>query len=661
MKTTLLTPSLFENFFESNLEDQHNPFITQSSRSIGKNLKLKASLTAAFLWVVAFVLSYSPENYPLTNTILILVYFLAGMPSLIKTIELLSKLKVNISALMTLSAFLSFLIDSKLEGGLLLVLFSTSGSLEQAVLDKAKGALQKLNKISPSRALVLNAQGIPFEKSIKDIPVGSQILVQSGEIIPLDGIVEEGTSSVSLAQITGESEPVKKKPKDAVISGSKNYNGYLLIRTTKAYSNSTITKLIDLITQAQERRPKLQKTFNKYSERYAQSVIFLSFFFSLALPLFGLSFSGHDGSLYRSIAFLIGASPCALILALPISYLTSISTCSRNGILLKGGASLERLSECDTFVFDKTGTLTEGSLCLDKSEIIYGSISQDEALTLTASIERGTTHPIATALVKEAKKRQLTLKKVNDFENLVGKGVKGSLILADETLDVFVGNVQRTIERVEQNYQETLQKKLEQAKEEGYTLVAFHSSKHLALFWLKDRLRPEAEGLLDLLKKRHGMQTLMLTGDHKKSAQKIASQLNFDSFFADLSPEKKLEIVENLSKKQKIAMIGDGINDAPALAMSNCAISLGKIGSQSAIDASHIVLIHEDLNSLDWLLTFSKKTSKVIKQNLFLAASAIIVTSFSALLGIVPLWLAVICHEGSTLLVGLNGLRLLKK
>lgn len=661
MRTVHLTPVFFENFFESNCDDQFNPFITKNSRSFGKDLKLRASLFAAFLWLIAFVLSYLPQYLPLSNSLLILVYFLAGTPSLVRTIELLSQLRINISALMTLSAFLSFLIGSKLEGGLLLVLFSTSGSLEHAVLAKAKNSLFQLNKASPNQAMVLNAQGVPFEKSVKDIPVGSHVLVQAGETIPLDGVVIEGCSTISLAQITGESRAIKKQVDDTVISGSVNYEGYLIIKTTQPYSSSTISKLISLVTQAQERRPKLQKTFNKYSERYAQTVIALSFLFSVSLPyLLNIPFLGEEGSIYRSIAFLIAASPCALILALPISYLTSISTCSRKGILLKGGVSLERLAKCDTFIFDKTGTLTKGKLKLEKTEVLYGEIDQGTALQIAASIEIGSSHPIASALIEEAKQSELQLQAVENFENLVGCGVRASTKIKGEEIEVYIGKSQEDLELIPAFSKEMLEKKIAAAKEQAYTLAILHSKKHLALFWLKDELRPQIKKLLENLHNQ-GLSTRILTGDHHNNAEKLAKELGFSSFNAELSPEDKLKFIEQISQTNTVAMVGDGINDAPALARAHCAISMGKIGSQRAIDASHIVLMHEELYMLNWLIGFAKKTSSIIKQNLILSTVAIVATALSALFGIVPLWLAVICHEGSTLLVGLNGLRLLKK
>ena len=355
------TPAIFEEFFELGLQETVSPFLTPDSRQWGANLTLKSAILAAFLLLFAFALSFFPTVIPLSYMLLVAVYFLAGIPSLIESIEDLADFEINIDILMTLAAFSSVLIGSAMEGGLLLVLFALSGSIEDAVTSKAKSSISSLNKLSPTKASVVEADGTILERSIKDINIGTTILVKSGQVVPLDGIVIEGASSVNLVHLTGENMPVLKKLNDEVPAGARNLEGAITLTVIRTSSDSTLSRIIQLVTQAQEARPALQRWFDKLSKGYAMTIILLAFIFALALPFFlGVPFLGIEGSIYRALAFLIAASPCALIIAIPIAYLSAISICARRGILLKGGVTLDALASCSLIAFDKTGTLSYG-------------------------------------------------------------------------------------------------------------------------------------------------------------------------------------------------------------------------------------------------------------------------------------------------------------
>lgn len=623
------TPYLFDEFFSSGLEESISPFLTPSSRRWGKNLHLKSALIAATLLAISFALSFvSP---PFSHLLLLCVYFLVGIPALIASINDLKNLEINIDVLMTLAAFLALAIDSSLEGALLLVLFELSHGMEDSVSTKAKSALHSLNQIAPKFAHVIDASGVQYEKSVREIQVGEKVLVKHGEIVPLDGQVIEGISSLNLVHLTGESLPISKKVGDTVPAGARNLEAALVIQVTRTSSDSTLAKIIQLITEAQSAKPKLQRWLDQFGQHYATTIISLTFLFGIFLPfLTQMSYFGHEGSIYRALAFLIAASPCALIIATPTAYLSAISVSAKKGILLKGGITLDALASCSMIAFDKTGTLTTGELeCLAENV-------PEKALSVAFGLERQVTHPIAVSICKLATKKGVQPAAITDFKVIPGMGVEG--IAHGKRVAIgkpdWIGV---------------------SAKKEG-VLAALLFEEKTFLFQFVDQMRPHIHAMIQTLP----LTPVMLTGDHSQSAHKVANALGIGEFYANLTPEDKLDKVAQLSETRGLAMVGDGINDAPALARATVGISMGRIGSAVAVDASDVVLLNDDLHLLSWLFKKSKKTQRIVKQNLTLALGVIVFATTPALLGLVPLWLAVILHEGGTVLVGLNSLRLFR-
>lgn len=652
-------PYLFEEFFSSDFEESVSPFLTPDSKSFGKSVQLKASIAAAICLLCAFGFSF--HFHPLSHLFLVLVYFLAGSKSLIDTIEDVKKFDINIDVLMTLAAFLSILIDSALEGGLLLVLFSLSGAMEDVVERKSKSALYRLHEIAPTFAQVLTASGKIIERSIKEITVGTQLLIRPGDVIPLDGIVVKGSSFVNLVHLTGESEPISKKEQDSLQAGSLNLDGSLVLEVIKTSAESTLSRIMKLIHHAQETKPTVQKFLDRFSKPYAITIICLSFLFITTLPFFfGLPFTGNEGSIYRGLAFLIAASPCAIIIATPTAYLSSISACARKGILLKGGVSLDALSQCTLVAFDKTGTLTTGNLKCHSFKKLYGSsLSEDEALSIAATLERQAHHPIAKAITEFAATKNLLLHQVASFKAIAGYGLEACVILKNAKADVFIGNPDYILSKMPNNSEKKAF--LQQAVESThFPLCVLLIDQDLFLFIFVDELRPNLASNIDQLKKQN-LNLIMVTGDHKQSACHVGQAASIEKVYYDLRPEDKLRIITELSSKDHLAMIGDGINDAPALAKALVGISMGQVGSDTAIDASDVVLLQDDLSLLPWVFKKAKATIRIVKQNLTLALAVIVFATTPALLGLIPLWLAVILHEGGTVLVGLNSLRLLRK
>ncbi len=634
---------LFDEFFESGLEESVSPFLTPDTRLWGKNVRLKSSISSAFLLLFSFIFSFFPGQSSLSNLFLLLTFFFAGIPALISSVEDIFNLEINIDVLMTLAAFLSVLIGSGKEGALLLVLFSFSGSMEVAVRTKAKGALSALKKLAPQKAFVVQPDGTLVERSVRDISTGTHIHVKAGEVIPLDGTVIAGASSVNLVHLTGENLPVTRDVGDVVPAGGRNLEGALTLEVTHTSSDSTLARIIQLITQAQEAKPKLQRWFDSLSNRYAISIISLSFLFALTFPWFlNIPYIGKEGSIYRALAFLIAASPCALIIAIPIAYLSAVSACAKKGILLKGGMILDALAKCKTIAMDKTGTLTTGELtCLEM--ITTGD--RKTFLSIAYALERSAVHPIAHAITLFAEKENVLPANITDFLSVPGYGLKGKF----EGKEVRIGNADWLMPNDDQ---------VNAIKERGEIVTVLIWGEEYALFRFRDLLRPDIVPTLNKLKAKWGMRILMLTGDHEASARAIAEEAGLTEYYADLRPEDKLEYI---SKEENLAMVGDGINDAPSLARASVGISMGKGGSTTAIDASDIVLLQDRVELLEWLIRKSHQVVRVVKQNVTIAAAAILVATTPALLGWIPLWAAVVLHEGGTVVVGLNALRLLRR
>lgn len=642
-------PYIFDEFFASGRDETISPFLSPSSRHWGKHLPLKNAILSAIFLALAFALSFINLNG--SNLCLVIVYFLVGTPALLNALEDLRNFEINIDVLMTLAALLSVVIGSGIEGALLLVLFEFSGSMENSVIKKTKSALISLRNLSPKTAYVLE-NGIAVEKAISEILIGTKIIVRSGEVVPLDGEVISGGSSVNLVHLTGETQPLTKRIGDDVPAGAHNLDGTLTIRVKRTNSDSTLSKIIELVTEAQASKPALQRFFDKFSKIYSTTIISLCIFFSLSLPyVFSMPFFGEEGSIYRALTFLIAASPCALIIATPTAYLSAISSCARKGIILKGGTILDAIATCSTIAFDKTGTLTTGNLtCTAIIPLNDGAFSEDEALSIAAGLETHAVHPIAHAIFSLLRERNLFPIEIDDFLSIPGYGLKGTIQKNGKKIPVSIGHP----DFIKQQHPELIQ--IDQWKKQNTLLLV---NDQLFTFLFEDEIRPESITTLPKLIRKN-LSIILLTGDHTENSSIVGKELGIKTIYANLRPEDKLAKVAELSEKKGLIMVGDGVNDAPALARATAGISLGKIGSATAIDASDVVFLHDDLSNLNWLYTKSKKTTQIVRENLILALGVITLASLPALLGFIPLWIAVLLHEGGTVIVGLNSLRLLQ-
>ena len=639
--------------------DSDNPFLKQTSQFWLQYTFLFSSILGAIFLLLSFILSYFHPN--LSFVFLVFVYFLTGTQALIESLETIGKCRLNIQVLMTLAALLSVIIGSAIEGGLLLVLFALSEAMEEFVTKKTKRAITDLEELCPTNAIKILKDGSHSTVSLKSITLDDHLLIKPGEIIPLDAIVLQGSSFINMQHITGEAEPISVQKSSHVIAGSINIDGALTIQVTKTSSDSTLSKIIDLIVKAQKNKPKISRFLDTFSSAYATSIICLAFVIALFLPLLThLPYLGLHGSIYRSLAFLIAASPCALIIATPTAYLSSISTCLKKGILLKGGIVLDALAKTNAICFDKTGTLTTGNLSLQQVETLTNSLEKSLVLSIAYGLERNVKHPVAQAINCYCQENAIAPYKIFDLQNVSGQGILAKILIKTKEHEVFMGSLAFIKSKISTS--SDLFQKLESLKKDETKLITLLLVKDsLTIFHFEDKLRQETPQILQKLKKTFQMKLFLLTGDRMSVAKHTSQNLPFDAIYADLKPEDKLKKIESLTAQYTLGMIGDGINDAPALAQATVGIAMGGIGSSSAKEAGDIILAKDDLSIIPSLIKRAKKTVLIIKQNLTIALMVILFATIASLTGLIHLWLAVVLHEGSTIVVGCNSLRLLRR
>ncbi len=573
---------------------------------------------------------------------------------------------VDVDLLMVLAALGAAFVGAPFEGAMLLFLFSLSNVLQAYAIDRTRKAISSLMKLRPTQALCRRG-GETRLLPVEELVVGDVLIVRPGESLPLDGVVIEGASTLDEAMLTGESMPVSKSIGSSVFGGTMNQTGSLEVRVTKLAKDSTIAKLIQLVEQAQGEKANTQRFLEKAEQAYAISVIVLTA--GLIFVPWLVFHRGFHDVFYRAMTVMVVASPCALIISTPASILSAIGGAARRGILFKGGAHLERMATIQVFAFDKTGTITRGKPQV--TDIIAGGEHSPfpgqptgealDLLRLAASIEARSEHPLARAIVNAAEERRLGLLECTAFQSVPGKGAAATVS-------------QRRIAAGSAAYFKTLrcvglteaEARLGVLQDEGKTCVLVgeinadgHQARILGVIAVADVLRPEAAAVIARLRKLGVKRIAMLTGDHRRVADAIAREVGVDEVHAQLLPEDKVRVVRDLRSVGPVAMVGDGINDAPALAAADIGIAMGAGGTDVAMETADVVLMNDQLHNIALALDISRRARRVVAQNLTFALGVILVMVAATLLGRVPLPVGVVMHEGSTVLVCLNGLRLL--
>jgi len=565
-------------------------------------------------------------------------------------IEALRQRKLSMDTLMLLAAGAAVLIGEPFEGAMLLFLFSLSNALQRLATARSRNAIGSLLELRPENATVL-AEGGEKQVRIAEVEPGNVIVVRPGDVVPLDGTIIDGEGSLDESSLTGESVPVDRRQGDLILAGAVNSTGKLEVQVNRAASETALARMIDLVEEAQGEKAQTQRLIDRIEQPYALGVILVTL---LSIPLFLLR-EPLSEAVYRSMTLMVAASPCALVLSTPTAILSAIAVAARRGILFKGGVFVEQASRIRCIAFDKTGTLTEGRARLTDIHPLGGA-EEDEILRLAAAAQEGSEHHLAKATLQAAKEHRLELPEASDFIATVGRGIEakaqGQTIRMGNT-DFFTdlgGPLNEPTLEVLKYYQD-------QAK--TATLVTI-DSKPAAVLAFADTLRPNTKKTIRGLRAAGVETVVMLTGDNESVAQAIATEAGIDDVRSGLLPAAKVDALRRLQKRYgPVAMVGDGVNDAPALATADLGIAMGAAGTDVALENADLVLMSEDLGRLPFAIELSRKARQTLRTNLTLAFAAIIIMVGLILTVGVSLPVAVVVHEGSTVLVGLNGLRLL--
>ncbi|OZI11867.1 heavy metal translocating P-type ATPase [Bacillaceae bacterium SAS-127] len=619
-------------------EEEHHHAESHS----GPNWKMLISIST-ILFASAFLL----EDY-LPVVAIVSMYVVAtaisGYQTFIKGMKNLFRLKFNIDTLMTVALIGAFSIGEWREGTLVAILFGLNEYLEGLGMEKARKSMATLLQVAPKEAVLING-GHERVVPISALEIGDIVLVKAGEKIPSDGKVIEGKSSVNEAAITGESMPADKQVGDDVFGGSVNNEGLLKVEIVKAYEDSSLAKILHLVEEAQETKTPTELFINRFAKYYTPVIMLIAAIVMVAPPLI---FGADWGTwFYQGLAVLIVGCPCALILSSPIAIVSGITRNARNGILVKGGVHLEQLGKIKTIAFDKTGTLTKGEPHVEQA-IVY----EPNFYQIAGAIEKNSSHPLAVAVVKEVEKSVSQIADAADVQTIVGQGVSARV---DEKM-YYLGNENSLSHLTLSN---KVKEDIAQLKESGYTLVAVaDEDKVLGLFGISDQIRPEAHQLMKQLQENGIKQTVMLTGDHHKSAEKVATAIGLTDYYAGLLPDEKVKKIKELTETSATAMVGDGINDAPALATANLGIAMGK-GTDSAIETADIVLMQDHLGKLPSAISISQRVNRIIKVNIILALGLKLIALLLTIPGLLTLWIAILSDMGATIIVTLISLTIL--
>jgi Cd2+/Zn2+-exporting ATPase len=588
-----------------------------------------------------------------------IAYLTGGYAGTVQSIKALIKFEINVDVLMILAAIGAAIIDNWLEGAILLFLFSLSNTLQDYAMGKSRRAIQSLMKLRPDKALVRNADGSETFRAVEDLTIGELIIVKPGERIPIDGQVQSGISTVDQAAITGESIPVTKEAGSDVFAATMNEDGVLEIVVTRLAGETTLAKIIKLVEEAQSQKADTQRFLDNFESRYSIGVILFTIGL-IFIPYLVFS-QPFDPTFYRAMTILVVASPCALIISTPASILSAIANAARNGILFKGGAYLEQAAEITTIAFDKTGTLTTGQSVVTNI-IAFNSRNgshlntENELLALAASAEQHSEHHLGAAILREAVKRKIDFPKAKNVRAEIGKGVLA--LIGNE--EVKVGNrklFNGLLEKLDQEQQAIINN----MEGSGNTIIYISRNGEVkGLLVFSDQIREQARGTLKKLRDLGIKKFVILTGDLEEVARSVAAELNIEEYYAQLLPEEKVEIIQKIARDEVVAMVGDGVNDAPALASSHLGIAMGAVGTDVALETADVVLMADDLEKLPYVINLARRAKKIVWQNIIFSLAVILMLVLSVFFFNLPLPLGVVGHEGSTLIVVLNGLRLIR-
>lgn len=599
---------------------------------------------ALILFLVALIVPF--ENQLINNGLFIISYLIVGFEIVLKAIKNIFKGKVfDENFLMAIATIGAFAIGEYPEAVTVMLFYQIGEAFQDYAVDKSRKSIISLMDIRPDFANI-QRNGKIEKINPEEVNVGDIIVVKPGEKVPLDGIIVKGTSMIDTSALTGESVPKEVKEQDEILSGCINENGVLEVKVTKKFGESTASKILDLVENASSKKSKSENFISKFAKYYTPIVVVTAVLLAIIPPMI---FNGAEWIewIYRALTFLVVSCPCALVISIPLGFFGGIGGASKIGVLVKGSNYLEALSNTEIMVLDKTGTLTEG--VFEVQQINPIDISKEDLIKYATYAESFSNHPIAISL-KKAYGKEIVNKKVSETQELPGLGVRAVI----EGESIFVGNEKL----MKENCIDYIK-----SEEIGTILYIAVNNKFAGTIVISDKIKTDAKETIDKLKKDNIKKIVMLTGDKRKVGESVAKELGINEVYAELLPSEKVEKVESLMKNKsengKLAFIGDGINDAPVLAISDIGIAMGGLGSDAAIEAADVVLMTDEPSKIVDAIKISKKTMRIVKQNIIFAISIKLIVLILSAIGISNMWQAVFADVGVSILAILNALRVL--
>ena len=609
-------------------------------------------VVSLILLIIGYIFYFTiSENSLLTIVTFALAILVGGIDMFKVGFKNLSKFTFDMKTLMTIAIIGAVIIGEWGEGAAVVFLFAVSEALEEFSIDKARQSIHSLMDIAPNNALIRRGNKL-IERKVEEIKISDIMVIKPGEKIPMDGQVIKGQTSINQAAITGESLPVHKTIGDDVFAGTLNEEGSIEVMVTKLVDDTTIAKIIHLVEEAQAEKAPAQKFVDQFAKYYTPVIIIIAILVAIVPPLL---FSGEwTHWVYLGLATLVVGCPCALVISTPVAIVTAIGNAAKHGVLIKGGVHLEEAGGLSAIAFDKTGTLTNGTPEVT-SVISLSGISETKILQIATAIEIYSQHPIASAIIRKTKNDNIDALEATDFKSIVGKGAQA--VVNNQTY--YIGSPKLFTELTGSSVQTD---EVTALQTEGNTVMMLGTKNEaIGIIAVADQVRDTSAAVIKELKALGIKQTIMLTGDNKATGETIANRLGLDSVEADLLPQDKLSRIKELKEQYgRVAMVGDGVNDAPALATASVGIAMGGGGTDAALETADIALMADDLNKLPYTINLSRKAVRIIKENISFALGLKIIALLLVIPGLLTLWIAIIADVGATILVVLNSMRLMR-
>ena len=635
---------------DSGHEHHHAGELLAEGKPLITNRPIQIIVASGICFAAGHILEWMSFNPTLTTIIFMIGALIAGYEiAILAYNSLVKRHTIGPAMLMCIACVASFIIGHPEEGAAVTFLYYIAEFLEDYAEHRAKRSIKSLVEIAPETARV-KVNDSEELRNVDDVEIGEIVIVKPGDKVPLDGEVVLGSSSINQASITGESVPILKEVGDEVFSGTVNEDGYLEIVVTKKAKDSVISKIVTLVKRSQLNRSETESLVEKVAKYYTPVMMVAAACVAFIPPLlFGQNLIDW---VYKALSLLVISCPCAFLISTPVGMVSAITSATKNGVLIKGSTYVEEMRGVKAVIFDKTGTLTEGKLVLSEVEVLDEKYSKDEIVKIAGSLENQSSHPIAQAIVNYALENNISFEEIEEFKNVPGKGIVASIngkqfYAANEAL-------------IEGSSFDISRDEINKFSAEGKTIIFVgNAEKVLAIITVSDKIRENASEVIADLKEQ-GVQTVMLTGDNKIAAKSVADEIGIDYVYSNLMPENKLNILDTIRNKfGDVAMVGDGINDAPALARANIGIAMGAAGSDVAIETADVALMQDDISKLPYLFSLSHKTMGIIKQNITVAIAVKLLCVILAILGIITLMMSVGFGDlGLTILVILNSFRI---